>query len=463
MGEKGSSHHSIAPAHTLYPTVELNCSHALPPTMSFAASPSTIMMKTYKGKLPLSIITVIVCSFAFLALLYAERLSFHSSSSILKSTSCARRSVVATAKDKTAEKNVENPEIDDRFEFDPEECNVANGKWVFNRSVKPLYTDRSCPYIDMQFACVRNGRLDFDYRHWEWQPEDCNLPRFRPELALKKLRGKRLVFSGDSLQRNQWESFVCMIEWTIPPEKKSMKRGRVRSVFKAKEYNATIEFYWAPFLIESNTDIDVLEPKKRILKVDSVANHSKHWEGADILAFNTYVWWMSGLRLKTLWGSFANGEEGYTVLDTPVAYKVGLKTWANWIDSTINPNKTRVFFTTISPVHTRSQDWGKEDGLKCFNETKPVMKKKFWGSGSDKKMMSVVDGVLKKMKVPVTVLNITQLSEYRIDAHSSIYTETGGRLLTDEEKADPRRHADCIHWCLPGVPDTWNQILLAHL
>ena len=91
------------------------------------------------------------------------------------------------------------------------------------------------------------------------------------------------------------------------------------------------------------------------------------------------------------------------------------------------------------------------------------MKKKFWGSGSDKKMMSVVAGVLKKMKVPVTVLNITQLSEYRIDAHSSIYTENGGRLLNDEEKADPGHHADCIHWCLPGVPDTWNQILLAHL
>ncbi|XWS67255.1 hypothetical protein CRYUN_Cryun05aG0271800 [Craigia yunnanensis] len=222
---------------------------------------------------------------------------------------------------------------------------------------------------------------------------------FNPELALKKLRGKRLLFAGDSLQRNQWESFVCMVEWTIPPEKKSMKRGKVRSVFKA----------------------------------------------------------------KNRWGSFANGEEGYAELDTPVAYKIGLKTWANWIDSTINPNKTRVFFTTISPIHTRSEEWGKEDRLKCFNETKPVMKKKFWGSGSDKKMMSVVAGVLKKMKVPVTVLNITQLSEYRIDAHSSIYTETGGRLSNDEEKADPGHHADCVHWCLPGVPDTWNQIFLAHL
>lgn len=53
------------------------------------------------------------------------------------------------------------------------------------------------------------------------------------------------------------------------------------------------------------------------------------------------------------WGSFANGEEGFEELDAVVAYRIGLKTWANWIDSTLNPNATRVFFTTMSPTHMR--------------------------------------------------------------------------------------------------------------
>ena len=53
-------------------------------------------------------------------------------------------------------------------------------------------------------------------------------------------------------------------------------------------------------------------------------------------------------------------------------------------------------------------------------------------------------------------------SEYMIDAHSSVYTETGGKILSEEERANPL-NADCIHWCLPGVPDTWNQIFLAML
>ncbi|XP_061366438.1 protein trichome birefringence-like 3 [Gastrolobium bilobum] len=422
------------------------------------------IMKPSRGKLPLPITIITISVLLFIAVLYAERLSFFSSKSIFKFKSCPRKNTKPKPSDKRVEEVVVNASwIDDRFDFDPEECNVANGKWVFNHSMKPLYSDISCPYIDRQFSCIKNGRKDSDYPYWEWQPEDCTLPQFNPQLALKKLRGKRLLFVGDSLQRNQWESFVCLVEWVIPQNQKSMKLGSIHSVFQAKEYNATIEFYWAPYLVESNTDINIIgDTKKRIIKVDAIAERAKNWTGVDILVFNTYVWWMSSAKIKSLWGSFSNGEEGFEEFDAPVAYKLALRTWANWVDTTINPNKTRVFFTTMSPTHTRSEDWGNMEGVKCFNETKPVRKKKHWGTGSDKSIMSVVTKVVKRMKVPVTFINITQISEYRIDGHSSVYTENGGKLLTEEERADPQ-NADCIHWCLPGVPDTWNQIFLAML
>ncbi|XP_057470113.1 protein trichome birefringence-like 3 isoform X2 [Actinidia eriantha] len=368
--------------------------------------------KTPRGRPPLSIVAIVIFIFFMISLLYTERFS----SSIFKFKSCSRRASVAkstksTRDDGTTEDDLVNTEVDDRFEFDPNECSVAHGKWVFNSSFKPLYSDRTCPYLDRQFSCVKNGRPDSDYRQWEWQPDDCILPRFSPTIALEKLRGKRLMFVGDSLQRNQWESFVCLVEFVIPDDRKSMRRGRSHSVFTVKEYNATVEFYWAPFLVESNSDNPIIgDPKKRILKVDSVSKHAKYWVGVDILAFNTYVWWMSGTKVKSL-----------------------------------------------------SEDWNHKDGIKCFNETKPVSKKGHWGTGSNKQMMSVVAGVVEKMRVPVIFINITQLSEYRKDGHSSVYNELGGKLLTDEQRADPKHYADCIHWCLPGVPDTWNQIFLAHL
>ncbi|PRQ42908.1 putative PMR5 domain, PC-Esterase, protein trichome birefringence-like 3 [Rosa chinensis] len=424
-------------------------------------------MKGFRGKLHLPII--MVCSIALISLLFTERISIIlSSNPFFKHKSCSRRAASVTRKnDRNATKEkIDDSIVDDRFVFDPEECNVENGKWVFNRSIRPFYSDRSCPYLDRQVSCVKNGRpdSDSDYRHWEWQPEDCTLPRFNPELMLQKLRNKRLMFVGDSLQRGQWQSLVCMVESIIPQNKQSMRRGRALSVFRAKEYNATIEFYWDPFLVESNSDLHiVINPKDRILKVDSVAKHAEHWTGVDILVFNTFVWWMSGYTIKSYWGQFPNGEEGYEELEAVVAYRIALKTWANWVDTNVNPNKTRVFFTTMSPTHMRSADWNNPEGMKCFNETKPYMKKGFWSTGADKRIMRVVVEVIKKMKVPVSVLNITQMSDYRVDAHTKVYTETGGKLLTDEQKADVLHNSDCIHWCLPGVPDTWNQIFLANL
>jgi len=51
------------------------------------------------------------------------------------------------------------------------------------------------------------------------------------------------------------------------------------------------------------------------------------------------------------WGAF--GDDGYEELDAWVAFRLGLKTWANWVDANIDPNATRVFFMSISTTHMR--------------------------------------------------------------------------------------------------------------
>ncbi|CAL5388753.1 unnamed protein product [Camellia sinensis] len=81
------------------------------------------------------------------------------------------------------------------------------------------------------------------------------------------------------------------------------------------EYNATIEFYW----VGVNSDNPIIaDPKNRILRVDSASKHAKFWMG---------IIWKWGRRGRRV---------GYT----PIANKIGLKTWVNWIDSNIDPNKT---------------------------------------------------------------------------------------------------------------------------
>lgn len=77
--------------------------------------------------------------------------------------------------------------------------------------------------------------------------------------------------------------------------------------------------------------------------------------------------------------------------------------------------------------------------------------------------MNIVQDALQHLKLDVRFLNITPLAEFRKDGHTSVYGERKGKLLTKEQRSDPKSYADCIHWCLPGVPDTWNEILYAHL
>jgi hypothetical protein len=55
------------------------------------------------------------------------------------------------------------------------------------------------------------------------------------------------------------------------------------------------------------------------------------------------------------------------------------------------------------------------------------------------------------------LLNVTQMSARRKDGHASIYY-----LGPDKGTASMQRQ-DCSHWCLPGVPDSWNEILYALL
>lgn len=54
------------------------------------------------------------------------------------------------------------------------------------------------------------------------------------------------------------------------------------------------------------------------------------------------------------------------------------------------------------------------------------------------------------------LLNVTQMTLRRKDGHPSIY------YLGPKRTASMRRQ-DCSHWCLPGVPDSWNEILFALL
>ncbi|CAK7323656.1 unnamed protein product [Dovyalis caffra] len=175
------------------------------------------------------------------------------------------------------------------------QCNIFDGKWVYEPEGGPQYTAVKCPFLSEQVSCQRNGRPDFEYEKWSWEAKNCDIPRFNGIDMLERLRGKRVIIVGDSLNRNQWESLACLLYSAIPPSRALVDvRSGVYKVFKAKDYNCSVEFYWSPFLVQLKQ-----ENGSRILSLDKMSPLAQKWRGADVMVFNTGHWWVHSGKLKS--------------------------------------------------------------------------------------------------------------------------------------------------------------------
>ncbi|CAF2054427.1 unnamed protein product [Brassica napus] len=136
---------------------------------------------------------------------------------------------------------------------------------------------------------------------------------------------------------------------------------------------------------------------KSTLKLDVLDVINQEWSSADYLIFNTgqcgcYFQVGNSLRLG---------------MSIPAAYRVALKTWASWIMTTIDPNKTHVLIRTIQPQTLKERD------RSIFSEmTKEVVK-----------------------NMTVTVLDVTSMSPIRSDGHVGLWS-------------DNPLVPDCSHWCV---------------
>ncbi|KAL6905972.1 hypothetical protein ACP4OV_003573 [Aristida adscensionis] len=351
------------------------------------------------------------------------------------------------------------------LELPPPSCDLSAGRWVFDNETVPAYREKECSFLTAQVTCLANGRPDDLWQYWRWQPSNCSLPTFDARRFMEAMRGKRMMFVGDSLNRNQWMSLVCLVQSILTKgRKKVVKRGSL-AVFHAKEYRATLEFYWAPFLVESNSDNPNFHSiDERIIRPERIESHAKYWKDVDYLIFNTYIWWMNTADMKVRRPDSRYWSENDEVPRIE-AYGRVFKTWSDWLEENIDPARTTVFFMTISPLHISPDRWGNPNGIKCVKETLPYMNYSApLDLYHDMRLPNLVAKVAASMKrVPVTLIDITRMSDYRKDAHTSLYSIRQGKLLTPKQKAQPEKYADCIHWCLPGVPDVWNQILYTRI
>ncbi|KAI5419175.1 protein trichome birefringence-like 2 isoform X2 [Lathyrus oleraceus] len=344
--------------------------------------------------------------------------------------------------------------------FLDEKCDVFDGKWIRDYS-KPYYPLGSCPFIDRDFNCHLNGRIDLEYVKWKWKPNKCHIPSLNATDFLERLRGQRLVFVGDSLNRNMWESLVCILRQNVRNKKRVFEISGKREfkkkgvyAFRFEDYNCSVDFVASPFLVRESS-FKGKNGSFETLRLDLMDHTTTRYQDANILVFNTGHWWTHD---KTSKGEdyYQEGNRVHPRLKALDAYTRALTTWAKWVDRKINANETQVFFRGYSFTHFWGGQWN--SGGQCHKETEPIYNETYLQKYPSK--MRAVEYVIEKMKTEVVYMNISRLTDYRKDGHPSVYRKDYKTTMT---KNPSSLYEDCSHWCLPGIPDTWNELLYVSL
>ncbi|XP_065856374.1 protein trichome birefringence-like 14 [Euphorbia lathyris] len=340
-------------------------------------------------------------------------------------------------------------------------CNYAKGRWVEDNR-RPLYSGAGCKqWLSEMWACRLTQRTDFSYERYRWQPDDCEMTEFKDSEFLRRMQDKTIAFIGDSLGRQQFQSLMCMAtggEWRLDVEDVGVEYGLVKArgavrpdgwAYRFTNTNTTILYYWSASLADLEP-LNVSDPTTDVaMHLDRAPAFMRQFlDRFDVLILNTGHHWNRGKLRANRWVMYANGKpiKDKKLLDIGNAKNFTVHSIAKWLDSQL-PSHPRLvaFFRTISPRHFRFGDWN--TGGNCDNTTPLTGGSEVSRNDS---MDEVVGDAVKGTKIKL--LDVTAVSDLRDEGHISRYSVKAKEGVND-----------CLHWCLPGIPDTWNELVAAQV
>ncbi|KAG6636626.1 hypothetical protein I3843_11G121000 [Carya illinoinensis] len=344
-----------------------------------------------------------------------------------------------------------------------EKCDLFTGDWIPN-PLGPLYTNRSCQSIESHQNCMNNGRPDTGYLYWRWNPRDCELPPFDPERFLEMMRHKTWGLIGDSISRNHVQSLLCMLS-TVEEAVEVYHDEQYRSRrWHFTSYNFTISYIWSPFLVESAIfeDFNGVSTSEVELYLDKL---DKKWtdiyQNMDYIIFSSGKWFLKSAVFhenNTVVGCHYCPKRNLTQLGFVFSYRKALQYVLNFIVT--SNHKGLIFFRTSTPDHFENGEWS--SGGIC-PKTAPVKEDEIELKDLNRFLRNIELEEFEKAApeasrngVNLKLLDLTLLSLLRPDGHPGVYRE----FHPFAEDKNIKVQTDCLHWCLPGPIDSWNDVIM---
>ncbi|KAK9724503.1 hypothetical protein RND81_05G077700 [Saponaria officinalis] len=346
------------------------------------------------------------------------------------------------------------------------DCDLFHGEWFYDAG-GPVYSNNTCPVITQMQNCQGNGRPDNEYESWRWKPSQCKLPRFNGSKFLELMSGKTLAFVGDSVARNQMESLLCLL-WQVEVPKNRGNRHMQRWYFRSK--SVMIVRIWSSWLVHQTSEpfgeipqgvaqlhLDVPDETfmQYIPNFDVVVLSSGHWFAKQSVYMlnneivGTQLWTPPKNKKMTV-----NNVEAFQIsVETSIA---AMATHPNFTGLTI--------LRSYSPDHYEGGAWN--TGGSCTGKVNPVLPGQLVENGftnmmHEKQVTGFHRGVKKQTnRSKLKLLDITDVFSYRHDGHPGPYRSRDPNKITKRGPDGKPPPQDCLHWCMPGPVDTWNEFVL---
>ncbi|XP_028088463.1 protein trichome birefringence-like 25 isoform X1 [Camellia sinensis] len=346
------------------------------------------------------------------------------------------------------------------------ECDIFTGHWIPDPS-GPYYTNQSCRDIEAHQNCMKNGRPDSEYLYWRWKPRDCELPKFDPKRFLNLMRNKSWAFIGDSISRNHVQSLLCTLSQVEEAIEVYHDKEYKSKRWHFPSHNFTLSVIWTPFLVKAAIfeDINGVSSAAIQLHLDKLDTlWTKQYKNFDYVIIAGGKWFLKTAiyyENNTIQGCHYCPSKNLTELGLDYSYRKALKFIFKFITS--SKHKAHVFFRTATPDHFENGEWF--SGGYC-NRTTPFEEGEVALDNIDTTMHNIeleefeeVVAMGSAQGMSLKLLDTTRLSLLRPDGHPGVYRQFQPFAADKNAKVQN----DCLHWCLPGPIDSWNELVMKML